>query len=499
MHWTALDIRADRQRREPLYRQIVAHLREEIRGGRLPPGTRLPPTRILARQLGVTRLTVVNAYAELEADGLVTSHVGRGTFVAGTDGETPVARTWPPSATPGRPATELLDEFFRMARGPGVIAIHSPTALRELVPVKELQRAMAAVLRREGAEAVGYDAPGGYAPLREWLGEHLSEIGIRAAADSIVITAGTQQAIDLVTKLLVQPGDVVFTDSPTYVVVIDLLEARGARIIGVPMDAEGARLDIMETLIVRYRPRLFFTMPTFHNPTGITMSLERRRRLVTLARRHQLPVLEDDVHRDLWFTPPPPPLRALDRHGVVLYASGLTKSLLLGGLRLGFLVVPPEVKRQFVTAKQAADLHTNSLIQRVMDTLLRQGRLERPMVRLRQALQARRDRMVDALEREMPEGIRWTVPEGGYHLWLSLPPGISGVALYRAAIQHGVAVAPGMPFFPDREDRGHARLTFAVESPAAIDQGVRRLATAARQLLRARRPDDSRDLRRPVI
>lgn len=487
-----LSIPLDRDSEEPIYRQLIRHVRAQIESGTLPAGTRLPASRDLARQLNISRISVVNAYAELRAEGYLSAHAGRGTFVSG--GREGAAETALPS-TNGRgngQHTEILGnsypdrslrELMRMARRPGVINFSTGAPPSEFFPVAHLREAINAVLDRDGTEALAYEVPEGYAPLRAGVRDYVSALGIRCSAENVLITGGTQQAIDLVVQSLLSEGDLVVTETPTYVGMLDIARARRVRVFGLGMDDDGIRLDMLENVILEHHPRLIYVMPSFQNPTGRVMPLHRRRQLLNLAHEYHVPVLEDAVYQEFKFEGENhPPLKALDEHGIVIHASGFTKNL-LPGLRIGYVISDGPHHERLVRVKQAADISTPGLNQRALHWLLEHGVLALQMERNLRELRRRRDVALAAARRSLPPGSKWEKPQGGLYLWVELPKtGPTVAELYIQAVQMGVAYALGNLFFPNGSGSYHMRINFGAQKPADIEEGFKRLGRAWREL-----------------
>src|SRR4051794_20501404 len=296
---------------EPQYRRIATLLRARIAAGDLQPGERLPAIRALAVELRVGRHTVEEAYAELTAEGLLEARIGQGTFVAApwagrSAGTAPAAaQPWvsghrePIVTREAISAHQVLREALRPDRRPDQISFILGAPAADLFPVGELQRALNATLREEGADALGYEATEGYGPLRVAIARHLLGLGLPASPDEVIITSGAQQAIDLTLRALTQPGDYIVAESPTYLGILDACEANGVRLIGVPLDEEGMDVARLAPVLDHYRPRLIVSIPNSHNPTGITMSLARRRALLALAAEHRLPIMEEDAYGEL--------------------------------------------------------------------------------------------------------------------------------------------------------------------------------------------------------
>ncbi len=463
---------------EPIYQQLVRHFRAQIESGHLPPGERLPPTRELARQLGIGRVSVVHAYAQLREEGLVVAWPGRGTFVAGkrAASEKGAQPVWQPSHL----WSMGLREMTRLAQQPGVIAFNGGAPPDEFLPVEPLRQALNAVLSRDGAAAVTYEEPEGYQPLRQSVAGYVSSLGIQCSADDVLITGGTQQALDLVVQTVLSAGDVLVTGNPTYLGILDVAHVRRIVPVGVPVGPEGMRLDALEIVLRERRPALIYVTPTYHNPTGTVMPLHRRRQLLALAAQYGALVLEDAVYHELGYhhTPPPPPLKAIDEENVVIHTSGFSK-ILLPGTRIGYLIASGAVRERLARLKEAADVCTPGLNQRAMQLYLASGALSGHLQRVRAELRARCEAACAAAERYFPKGTHWNEPGGGLYLWVRLPDGgPTSAELYATAVQHGVAYAMGTLFHTDGSGGRHIRLNFAAHSPARIAEGFKRLGTA---------------------
>lgn len=480
----AMRIPLDRTGTVPVYRQIAGWLRQDIESGGLPADTRLPATRALAAELGVSRITVVNAYAELEDLGLVLGREGSGTYVVPRGAVPPRAGTqrgWPQwqralDPAPRRPAPPDPPP-------PGTLAFTGVGDPR-LFPVAALARTYAEVLRSEGAAALEYGRlDTGWAPLRETISGVLASQGIRAAPDQVLVTTGSQQALALTVQVLLRPGDAVVVEEPTYDLALDLFRAAGARIVPVPVDGAGMQVERLEPLLAAHRPKLVYTIPDFQNPTGASMSTARRHRLVALAERHDVAVVEDDYVGDLRYEGrSAPAVKALDRRGQVVYLGTFSKTL-MPGLRVGYLVAEGPVFARLAFHKQVQDLTTAPLTQRVLDRYVTVGRYQAHLRRTTRHYRRRRDALAVALRDLLPE-VAATSPRGGLFTWLTLPDGVSARALLAAARREGVDFAPGGRFFaaPADGDR-FARLNFATLTPEEIGVGVRRLRAALDRVL----------------
>ncbi|MCC7209031.1 MAG: PLP-dependent aminotransferase family protein [Anaerolineae bacterium] len=472
----------DKRAAEPIYRQLIRAIRAQIESGALQPGDRVPPSRDLADALAISRISVVNAYAELQDAGLLEAHPGRGTFVSVTRAD----HRADPRTLPSVAANPIAQSMLRLSARPGIIAFSGGAPAEEFLPVAAIRRSYEAVLERDGAAAVAYEETEGYPPLRAIVAEYMASLGIRCAPDQVLITGGCQQALDLAMQALLGEGDVVLTTNPTYIGFLDLARIRRCGVVGVPVDERGLCVDALEAAIEAHRPRLIALAPTHHNPTGTTMPLHRRRKLLRIAGAAGVPILEDGVYQELSYTgQPPPPLKALDDEGIVIHASGFSK-IVLPGTRIGYLIAEGEAWERTLRVKQAADICTPGLNQRAMHHYLQSGALAGHLERVRLACKERLGVALDAARRHLPGGARWLEPTGGVYLWIELPhDGPTAAELYVAAIQHGVAFAIGAMFYTDPDTPGSGyfcRLNVAAQPPEQIEEGMRRLGAAWRAL-----------------
>ncbi len=485
-------IPVDRESNIPLYRQIENFLRQNILCGSLAPDTRLPATRQLARDLGVNRITVENAYAELEAEGLLFTRTGSGTYVQQPPPLTPIPRRDPGAPWPlwqqelkSRGAAAQLVKPSEMLHGsghPDPINFAGGSGDCRMFPADEYRKVLQAVLKRDGAAALEYGDFQGYAPLRSTIVHILASQGIPARPENVLVTAGSQQAISLVVQLLLRPGDAVLVESPTYGLVLDLFRTLDLRIVGASTDERGMQVEKLERLLQLNHPKLIYTIPNFNNPTGACLSLPRRRQLLALADRYNIPILEDDYVGDLRYGGRAlPALKALDPGGGVIYVSTFSK-MLMPGLRVGFLVAEGPFYESVVDYKRVNDLATSSLHQRALEAYVTVGRYQAHLRRSCLIYRKRRDALVQAVNRHLPAATRLEPPEGGLFAWLRLPDDIPCEELLPRACELGVAFAPGSAFFPaDAQGRSFVRLNFAGHTPEVIDEGVRRLGKAIRR------------------
>ena len=474
----------DRESEEPIYRQLIRQIRARIDSGSLPAGARLPASRDLARQLKISRISVVNAYTELQAAGLLSARAGRGTFVSRererAAGANPAQR---PHHTTARRAASIR-EMMRLARKPGVINFSHGSPPKEFFPVRHMQDAINHVIERDGADALSYEVPEGYLPLRVAVRDYVRAIGIECRHDDVLITGGAQQAIDLVLQSLMSDGETLVTASPTYLGIMDIAAARRVHIHGIPIDEEGIRIDALANALDDVRPRLIYVMPSYQNPTGHLMPMYRRRQLIRLAEEHGIPILEDEVYREFRFDGEAlPPLKALDESGVVIHANAFTK-MLLPGMRIGYLIAAEPYYQRLVRVKQAADISTSGLNQRTIHLMLERGILAKQLERNRLELRRRRDAALAAAERHLPAGSSWYSPGGGLYLWVELPAdGPSAAETFISAIQHDVAFAIGSMFYTSDGGSHAMRLNYGIHKPDAIFEGFKRIGAAWKALV----------------
>ncbi|HUU13443.1 MAG TPA: PLP-dependent aminotransferase family protein, partial [Terriglobia bacterium] len=368
-------ITLDPSQHKPLYVQIRDQIRQRIVSGDIKVGERLEPSRELAKRLGVHRTTIANAYAELEAEGLIEGTVGRGTFIS------PLAATLRSGERIRRRAAndflwdglfaqpqedDSLGRLMASALDPGVISFAATHGPPDLGPADLVRRATEAVFRREGGKLLMYGSSDGYPPLKRYLQGRLRRDGIPVELDEILIASGCQQSLDLIRRALIAPGEAVAIENPTYTGLWNVFSMPGVRRIGIPVGDDGMDLDILEAALDQNKVKLIFASPNFHNPTGRTMSLAGRKRLLELAGRFQVPIVEDDIYGSLRYRGRElPPLKALDTAGLVIYVNSFSK-VGFSGFRVGWIVAPARVIERLRPVKQLADLHTNILGQAIL-------------------------------------------------------------------------------------------------------------------------------------
>lgn len=491
----------------PVYRQIADGVRAAARDGRLEPGGKLPPTRDLARQLGVNRNTVVAAYDELADEGWVRSHTGRGTFLSAPPDDAEVEPREASRSAPLPPAG-WTTTFSRAVEGSAMgslqtvyqailtadgISFAGSYPAGDLMPVEAFRHALDVTLRRGGADVLGYGPIAGHMPLREWIAREMSAGGSAVRPEDVLVTNGAQQAIDLVMHTFVERGDAVVIEEPTYSGALSVLGSLGARVVGVSVDELGVRPDLLAIALARHRPRLIYVQPTLHNPTAAVMSEARRRDVLELAARYRCVVMEDDWAGGLLYgRPAPPTLHALDAGQNVIHLSTFSKKL-MPGLRVGWIVAPERVRQRLVALKQIRDCGTSPLVQAALHAFLEQGGLAAHLERALPVYRARCDRMIAALDRHFPEGATWSRPAGGLFLWVTLPGRIDAGELFDAARREGVSFSRGDMFHVGGGGRSSLRLTFSAAGEEEIDGGIATLGRLIEERLAGRASEGLRE------
>ncbi|GGG59652.1 MocR-like pyridoxine biosynthesis transcription factor PdxR [Paenibacillus radicis (ex Gao et al. 2016)] len=473
----------DRQVKKPIYEQIADHLEQRISYGEFPPGSLLPSERKLAEQLGVNRSTVILAFAELRAMGIIESRTGSGTRVSTSKWEATPKHTpnWSRYAEGGSFLPNL--PFMRkiresLAQQPSLIDMASGELAADLAPIDEITALMG---EHRYTSYLGYDNPQGYTPLREALVSHLErQRGIRTTESSILITSGSQQSLYLITQCLLSPGDAVAIEDPSYCYSLPLFQSAGLRLFRLPVDQYGARSEDIRSLYKKHRIKMVFLNPNFQNPTGSVPTAERRNQLLAAASELGLPIVEDDPFSlTAYENSPPPPLKSMDPLGSILYIGSFSK-IAASGLRIGWMVAPNAIVERLADARQQMDFGLSVIPQQVAAQFLNSAYFDPHLNRLRMQLQFKRDLLIEALRKELPGLITFSVPQGGLHLWCKLVPEVHDGKLLDEAIRKGIVFVPGSVY---GSESGYVRFTFARARAEEIAPGVAKFAEALRSLL----------------
>jgi GntR family transcriptional regulator/MocR family aminotransferase len=479
---------------KPVYQQIAEQVNAAVQSGQLRHGDKLPTIRALAVELGVNRDTVALAYDGLVRDGIVETTVGRGTFVRHAQ---VVRASSEQSAPPLSPVVDRLLDFERgrpdFAARDGAVPLHSLIPDPSLYPLKAFRRSLNRVLDEGGTELLVYGGHQGNGALRDVIAARLRVQGVDTSADELVLCQGASQGMSLALRLYAEPGDWVAVEEPTYHNVLGVLVGLGLRPAPVPMTEDGPDLEVLERTLSRPEVKLFYTMPSFHNPLGTTTSLAHRRALLEVAARVGKPVIEDGFEMDLRYDGHDvPPLAALDMHGTVVHLFSFSKSL-FPGVRIGSICARGRAVDGLLALKHTTDLSGVLVLQAAVADFVRRGGYDRHLENLRGRLRERRDVLLAALEEHMPAGTRWTRPDGGYQIWVDLPGEIDSRALLGEAQSAGVMFAPGHQFHHDGRPSTGLRLTTALADSDEIRRGIEILGTLVRTQLAARAPRVARD------
>ena len=388
--------------------------------------------------------------------------------------------------------SSVIRELLKFTEQPDIISFAGGLPAPEVFPVKEFQDACNTVLAEHGAQALQYSTTEGHRPLREMIARHTSRYAVEVTADNILITSGSQQALDFIGRLFINRGDYIVVESPTYLGALQAWNAYGAQYISVRMDENGMVVDELEEAL-RKGPKFIYVLPNFQNPSGSTLSLERRQQLVEMADRYGVPIVEDDPYGQLRYEGEHlPSVVYLDSQyrgpngghysGNVIYLSTFSK-LLAPGLRLAWVIAPPEVIRKLVMTKQAADLHTSSFNQYVAYEVGKGGFLDEHVKVIRQVYKERRDVMLEMMEEMFPPEMRWTHPQGGMFLWGMMPEGMDAAEVLKSALERKVAFVPGAAFHANGGGANTMRINFSYSSPDTIREGITRMGTVLKELL----------------
>lgn len=376
-----------------------------------------------------------------------------------------------------------IREILKITEQPGIVSLAGGLPSADTFPVQALRDATDHVLSEQPRQALQYAASEGYGPLRDWVAAELAPHGLKVDASQVLITAGSQQGLDLVAKVLIDPGSTVAVESPTYLGALQAFAPYEPELLALDGDDEG---PLPQALRAAHGARFVYLLPNFQNPTGRCLSEARRSTLVEAAARAGVPIVEDNPYGDLWFdAPPPQPLAAsagLGADGSAVYLGSFSK-VLAPGLRLGYVVAPKALFPKLLQAKQAADLHTPGFNQRIVHEVIKSGFLRQHVPTIRARYKAQRDAMATALEHHLPAGCRWAKPVGGMFFWVELPPQIDATALLPRAVAAGVAYVPGATFFPAQPRRNTLRLSFVTVAPDIIETAVATLGRVLKEAL----------------
>ncbi|MCZ3667848.1 PLP-dependent aminotransferase family protein [Limosilactobacillus vaginalis] len=383
--------------------------------------------------------------------------------------------------------TDAVGAILKAAADPKIISFAGGLPAPELFPVEGMKEATDKVYAEHGQQALQYGAAKGVTELRELILKRVKEKeNVDAKLENVMVTTGSEQAIDLVGKAFVNPGDTVLVEEPTYLCALDVFRSYGANFVSVPMDDDGMKMDALEEALKAHpETALVYTVPNFQNPTGRTMPAERRKKFAELAAKYDVPVLEDNPYGDIRFAGEHvPSVKSFDHAGKVFYMSTFSK-ILAPGFRLGWLVADPKVIEKLTVLKQSADLHTDNLVQYVVTEFFKENDVDAHVKEISDLYGKRKQLMIDGIKKYFPKDVKYTDPEGGMFLWVEVPGVTDTVELFKQCLEHNVAFVPGDPFFAGKPQPGTFRLNYSNMQEDQIEVGLKRLGEALSQALEA--------------
>lgn len=474
----------DRGLKTPVYEQIVTYISGRILSGEWSAGAVIPTQRELSVLLGVNRSTVVTALEELKARGLLDTAGKLGTRVSRSPSDT-LGKGQPDWAHHIREGVhfsndETIQQINRLENRPGMIRLSSGEISPELYPQERMRGVLTEMAQTMGA--MGYEEPRGNMLLREQICDYLKRSGIQVSPACILVVSGALQAIQLIAMGLLQTGSMVLMERPSYLYSLNILPSMGMRRYGVPVDREGLRSELLQGFKPRNHQALLYVNPNFQNPTGTVMSESRRRLLMDICSRERIPIVEDDVYRELWLDRPlPPSLKSRDDQGLVLHVGSVSKTL-SPGLRIGWIAGPETVIERLSDLKMQADYGSSSLAQAAVAQWMRQGHSEWHAENLRSMLRIRREAALTALADCFSDIARWEVPEGGFYVWVELLVPVRVQQVFEEAIRAGVLFYPG--YLYDTETNQFMRLSYSYAALEDIRAGIQRLSDVVRGLMK---------------
>jgi GntR family transcriptional regulator, regulator for abcA and norABC len=479
-----IDWKPDKSSPVPLYLQIKQFIKHKIETGEWPVGSKLPAQRSLAKLWSVNRSTIVTAVEELIAEGLLEGKSGSGTRIVNNTWSL-ITSTPPPDWNSyvqtgiHQPNLPTIQEINKSEFYPHIIRLGTGEPAPELLPNESMKQVFQKLPER--IASLGYEEPLGLRSLRELLSIHLRSIGIQTSPSSILIVSGALQALQLISIGLLQRGSTIFLEKPSYLYSLNVFQSAGMRLFGLPLDENGVQIKTIMEQRKRQNASLLYTIPTFHNPTGVLMSEERRNELMHVCEQERIPIIEDDVYRDLWLdSPPPQPLKAIDKNGLVLYIGSMSKTL-SPGLRIGWVVGPKPVIERLADIKMQTDYGSSSLSQWTVAEWLSSGLYDQHIENVRTELKIRREVTIDALQTYFSDIATWTVPKGGFYIWLRLLPTLSIRELFETARKNGILLNPGNVYDPHATQ--YLRISYAYASLPDLKKGIVQLSKVIRDLI----------------
>ncbi len=377
-----------------------------------------------------------------------------------------------------------IRELLKLTEQPDIISFAGGLPAPELFPTQEMEKVCCRVLQDEGRAALQYSATDGYLPLREKIAKRMAKVGLNNVdAKDILITAGSQQGLDFSAKIFINEGDVIITESPSYLGALSAFRAYQPKFVEIPMDEDGMIIEELEkALKANQKVKFIYTIPDFQNPTGRTMSLERRKRLMELATLYEIPVIEDNPYGELRFVGSVmPSLKCFDPKNLVIHLGTFSK-IFAPGLRLGWVIAAPEILQKFNIAKQGADLQCSTIAQREVNKFMDMYDIEAHIEKIKKVYGSRKNLMIETMKKEFPAGTTFTNPDGGLFAWATFPEEIDAAVLLQKALEQKVAFVPGEPFYPNGGNANHCRLNYSCMSDELIVEGIKRLGKVLKSM-----------------
>ncbi|MGF7057067.1 PLP-dependent aminotransferase family protein [Brassicibacter mesophilus] len=467
------DIHLDKNDEQYLYMQLYEKMKSMIEYRAIEPHTKLPTIRYLANTLGINNVTVVTAYNLLEKEGYIYKKIGSGSYVQDVECK--------------KINCEIFDEEINLSSENNyetdigndkeeVINFGSIAPTSDLFPVDDFKNALNEILDRDKGRAFAYQEGQGYYPLRSSIKKYIENYEVIVDEDSIQIISGAQQGIDILSKALIDYGDIVFTESPTYNGAIAVFKSRSAKIVEIPIQPDGIDIKELENKLRSFKPKFIYVMPNYQNPTGYSYSEYKKNKLIELANKHDFYIIEDDYLSDLMY-----PnnknciLKSLDSEDRVIYIKSFSK-IFMPGLRLAFMIIPRSIYSEVLSAKHISDISTSGIIQRAFELYLTKGSWQRHINYVNSIYMRRYNIMIDSIKKYMPKEISYSMPKGGLNFWLALPNGYSANELYNVCLKNKITIAPGSIFDSSRKDNQFFRLSIASVNEDNIKQGIRKLS-----------------------
>ncbi|HDR8260098.1 TPA: PLP-dependent aminotransferase family protein [Bacillus cereus] len=468
----------------PKYRQIIDYMKEKIENGEWPIGSKIPSQRQLAKLFHVNRSTVINALDELMADGLIQGQIGAGTIVMNNTWSL-LATNPPPDwseyvkAGIHKPSKLMVREINEAEANKKLIHLSKGELAPHLFPLETMQSIIKKV--SEELDYFGYEEQKGFYPLREAISQYVRSFGIHASPDSILIVSGALQALQLISIGLLHRKSTVLLEQPSYLYSLHVFQSANINLSGISMDHHGILPnDLLKRIKYSQKNNILYSIPCFQNPTGILMSKERRKEILKICEKEQLPIIEDDIYRELWLDESPPaPLKSMDKHGHVLYIGSLSKTL-SPGLRIGWIIGPEPVIDRLSDIKMQTDYGSSSLSQRVAAEWINEGFYEEHVANVRMHLKERRQIMIRALNKYCADIASWDIPSGGFFIWLKVIHNIPMKKLFSEALSKGILLNPGRIY--EEESDQYIRLSYGYATPEQMTNGIKLLSELIRKL-----------------